>query len=109
MKPSFRKAYIDDEDSDDSDLPRFGGTCLQGSVNVPFAKLLKVFNLPSMYDPEGYKVTTEWYLLIEDAEGEEHPVTIYDWKRDGLNPWEYDVWHIGGHSSKALELIHALL
>jgi len=81
------------------------GTSLQGEVTASYEDLVDCFGEPQYTETSGDgKVDVEWNLTITEPDfGEEHSVTIYNWKDyDGgleckTNP-RYE-WHIGGHST----------
>jgi len=86
-----------------------GGTSLKGHVTTTFNKLVAAFGNPCINEgpSEWEKVTIEWCLCFPDGT----IATIYDWKCYGWQPlgdkeWE---WHIGGHSSAAVSLVHERL
>jgi hypothetical protein len=81
------------------------GTCLKGYVKTTFNKLVATFGEPCLNEgaSEYEKVTIEWKLRFSDGT----IATIYDWKCFGWQPLGdrmYE-WHIGGHDSKAVELV----
>ena len=83
------------------------GTSLQGYLYTTYQNIVDKLGEPS-HDGDGYKIDVEW--VLRDQNGE--PVTLYNWK-DGPNycgdegtPVEkITMWHIGGRSSKAVDLI----
>jgi len=93
------------------DLGASNGTSLQGYVETTRAHLVHVFGDPAMDDPHSWdKVTTEWVIRFFDTD--ETIATIYDWKRYEEGPpaiHESYVWHIGGNSKRAVELVCAQL
>jgi hypothetical protein len=81
------------------------GTSLKGHVTVSFDKLVETFGLPCYDVPPSQldKVTREWILGFPCGT----VATIYNWKNYGVDPLDcrdYD-WHIGGHTSSAVELV----
>ena len=80
------------------------GTFYVGELNTTRARISKVFGEPIEYG-EGDKVTLEWGIVFEDGT----IATIYDWKRyeqgaPKLN--ELTAYHVGGVSSRALDLVN---
>lgn len=78
------------------------GTSLQGTIDVPFSKLVAIFGEPSTH-VDHYKVAFEWVITFADGT----VATIYDYKASSLydhdNPTpaqmraaDYSDWHIGG-------------
>lgn len=91
------------------------GTSLQGYLDVAFSKIVEVFGEP---DPEcdSYKVAFQWRITFADGT----VATIYDYKASSLydeeNPTpekmreeNFSDWHIGGKSSRAVELVREAL
>lgn len=74
------------------------GSCYQGDINTTFDHISSVFGRPSIID--GDKMTVEWIIQFKDGT----VATIYDWKTN-YTPLEHYDWHIGGFSSKSVELI----
>ena len=76
------------------------GTCLQGTINTSYNRLVEVFGKPTVYEgneTDG-KVQAEWAIKFADGT----LATIYDWKEEG-NPYEgVTEWHVGGHTQHAL-------
>ena len=77
------------------------GTSLQGYVTTTYRTLKDAFGIPHIFD--GDKTNVEWVLLIDGV-----LATIYDWKEDRVPHGEYQ-WHIGGHSTNAVELVQSVL
>jgi hypothetical protein len=81
------------------------GTSLKGYVTASFNKLVEVFGEPSLNDPPSNyeKVTREWVLGFPCGT----VATIYNWKNYGTDPLDHEdyQWHIGGHTSSAVELV----
>jgi hypothetical protein len=97
-----------------AELGEINGTCLQGYVCVPFSKLVAILGEPE--ESDGYKVSAEWVLTFADGT----VATIYDWKATDLydsdNPSpaqlraeDYDNWHVGGKSGRAVDYVRAFL
>lgn len=76
------------------------GTCRQGTIETTFDHLRALLGEPV----DGDKTTAEWHLRFPDGT----VATIYDWKT-GQTPTGAYAWHIGGHSPKAVELVHGLI
>lgn len=88
---------------------KFNMTSLQGYIDIEKRFLVELFGEPIMGSGDG-KVTNEWMVLIEDEDGELHPVTIYDWKVGGNNRGDdWSDWHVGGRSPMATALLGQLL
>lgn len=87
------------------------GTCLQGYVDVSYARLVKVFGKPNCKGDE-YKTDAEWCVKFEDGT----IATIYNYK-DGKNyngpsgtpTKNIRDWHVGGESKRSVELVLELL
>ena len=77
------------------------GTSLQGYVSSNYQELVDALGEPDEFD--GDKTNVEWVRLINGV-----LVTSYDWKLDEVPKDQYD-WHVGGHSTEAVELLWALL
>jgi hypothetical protein len=87
-----------------------GATCLQGSIDIPYATLVKVFGQPEG-QTDDYKVDAEWDLKFQGV-----PFTIYNYKdgvnyngSSGLPVEEIRNWHIGGHSVAAVHAVKFIL
>lgn len=81
-------------------------SCLQGFVDVSYAKLTETFGEPNA-GGDGDKVDAEWVL-----KGPDGFVTIYNYKdgknycgSNGLDVENITDWHIGGKDSKAVQAI----
>lgn len=79
-------------------------TSLKGYVNTTYTDLVLLFGQPELTDGDG-KVRVCWTLT---AEGEEVPITIYDWKERCPVAQVRD-WHIGGKSRLAVQLLQQVL
>ena len=81
------------------------GTSLKGEILISFNKLVEVFGEPTfMIDPSSQdKVTREWILGFPCGT----VATIYNWKNYGDEPEDHEdyAWHIGGHTTSAVELV----
>jgi hypothetical protein len=80
---------------------KVSGSSLKGYVTTTLDRLKEVFGNPL---EGGDKVTAEW--IIEDEDG--NLATIYDWKLSDTPTGVYQ-WHIGGHNSRALDIIRTML
>lgn len=74
----------------------FDLTCLQGTVDVDFETLVKIYGEPNIEGTE----KTDWEWLLETPSG---VATIYNWKNGpnyGVNATPDDIknWHIGGRA-----------
>jgi hypothetical protein len=79
------------------------GTCLQGYFNTTYTDLVNRLGPCNEGSADG-KTTAEW--VLESGDGT--IATIYDWKT-GTTPKEDYNWHIGGKSTKALDLVQKTL
>lgn len=85
---------------------RTGETSLVGELTLNYNDIKKVFGEP--HGSDGYKSDAEWEIEFEDGV----VATIYNWK-DGKNyngasgtpKTKIKEWHIGGHSSQAVQNI----
>ena len=84
-------------------ISKVNGTSIQGYFNTTYDNLVKLLGAPNKGSADG-KTTAEWVLESEDGV----IATIYDWKT-GSTPKEDYRWHIGGKSTKALELVQEVL
>ena len=85
------------------------GTSFQGLIDgIPFYELSNKFGLPHHNGWTEDKVQAQWTIEFTvpcEDEGERKVVaTIYDWK-NGENPLYITEWHIGGHSTEAVDLV----
>lgn len=73
----------------------------KGEVRITYAELVEIFGAPD-YGPNADmdKVTCEWALEFADGT----IATIYDWKT-GHTPFGQYEWHIGGHSTTAVDCV----
>ena len=89
------------------------GSCFKGHINAPYQDLIEAFGEPNI--PASDKVWNEWSIRftvpdeddLEDDLGDEHYVTIYDWKETHPNQsksGDYR-WHIGSKSREAVWLV----
>ncbi len=88
------------------------GTCLQGYVDVSYARLVEVFGPPGRAVSDGYKIDAVWVLEFADGT----VATIYNYKDgpnymgdDGTPVTSIRDWHIGGHEKRTVELVTQLL
>jgi hypothetical protein len=80
------------------------GTSLQGYVRVPYGTLTDKFGKP--INPKDYKTDAEWRLQSPDGT----MITIYNYRPDQQGtPKQTTVWHIGGHSPKAVAILKQAL
>ena len=77
------------------------GTSLQGYVTTTYHTLRVAFGHPHLLS--GDKMKAQWVVLIDGV-----LVTIYDYKLNSVPMDEYD-WHIGGHSTEAVELVQSVV
>ena len=90
------------------------GTSLMGKIQVDYDTLVEVFGEPHHTDVgfyKGNKTDAEWGFDFDGV-----IATIYNWKNgknylgaDGLETKYIDEWHIGGFSSKAVEVVKKAL
>jgi hypothetical protein len=94
MNMKFRKGKVMNFVTGDFDVV---GTCLQGTVNTSYNRLVETFGEPTGFASDDGKVQAEWAIKFNDGT----LATVYDWKEDKSM---YDVreWHIGGHSQAAV-------
>ena len=103
----MEKKFINSENVD------CNGTSFKGDIsNVSYRKLVKVFGKETFGMSGDEKSQCEWNIQFEDGT----VATIYDWKvnkkycgKEGLSKSKVTEWHIGGHSSKAVELVKEAL
>ena len=86
-----------------AEWPSITGTGLVGHVYTTYGDLVNVFGPPAEGSADG-KTTATW--IIEFSCGT--VVSIYDWK-EGATPKGPYLWHVGGKSHRALELVAACL
>lgn len=79
------------------------GTGYQGHVRTNYTELCQIFGQPDGPTIDG-KVRAQWKLIVAGAV----PVTIYDYKED-IPVRNVLVWHIGGKSKDAHQLIEIIL
>ena len=72
------------------------GTCLQGTINTSYDRLVELFGQPTQVEADG-KVQVEWAMKFTDGT----LATIYDWKENQV-PEGVTEWHVGGHTQHAL-------
>jgi len=73
------------------------GTCLQGTINTSYDRLVKLFGEPTKFDDGDGKIQVEWMMKFTDGT----LATIYDWKEID-EPEGVTEWHIGGYTQHAL-------
>lgn len=79
------------------------GTSFRASVTVPYSKLVRILGEPT-YE-HGDKTLADWSIQFEDGT----IATIYDWKNYGKKKEHIKIWHIGGFSNRATELVLEML
>jgi hypothetical protein len=79
------------------------GASLKGWVITTFEGLCERLGPPKGGSSDG-KTTAEW--ILEGSDGT--IALIYDWKTTST-PKDFYEWHIGGHTSKALDLVSEAL
>jgi hypothetical protein len=72
------------------------GTCLQGTINTSYDRLVDLFGEPTQLEADG-KVQVEWAVKFTDGT----LATIYDWKEEKTVSAVTE-WHVGGHTQHAL-------
>jgi len=78
------------------------GTSLQGYMDMTYEELVLHFGEPSFFNPgTDEKTQAEWIL---DYDGT--IITIYDYKEYGVDVRAVTDWHIGGKSSKVLDILN---
>lgn len=88
----------------------FTNTWLQGYIEAPFYVLKDFFGPP--HEGDQYKVDAEWDIKFQDGT----VATIYNWKNGksyngptGDAVEDMSVWHIGGNSKRAVDLVQEVL
>lgn len=92
------------------DFDKIDGTCGQGSMTIPYIRLVNLFGEPMPGDE--YKVDAEWNIETDDGT----VITIYNWKNgpnycgsDGIPVPMITEWNIGGHSRKVCDILSDLI
>lgn len=78
------------------------GTSLRGYIDTDYATLCSI--LGKGIPEYGDKTTQEWILEFDDNT----IATIYNYKLD-YTPIDRYSWHIGGKSSRVVDLVHQVL
>lgn len=73
------------------------GTCLQGTINTSYDRLVELFGQPIQMEETDGKVQVEWAIKFTDGT----LATIYDWKEE-KRASSVTEWHVGGHTQHAL-------
>ena len=92
--------------NNDQDI-EIGGSCLQGYIEVSFAKLVETFGEPSdNYDD--YKSDAEWQIEFENGVR----ATVYNYKNginycgtSGTPVKDITDWNVGGYNKQAVEMV----
>lgn len=86
-------------------------TSYQGEFIATYRDLVACFGTPSD-DGDGYKVDANWVIGFPDGT----VATVYNYKNgvnyngaEGTPTVDLTDWHIGGHSTKAVEWVHKAL
>ena len=79
------------------------GTSFKATVTVPYGKLVRILGEPTYTG--GDKTLADWHIQFEDGT----VATVYDWKNYGKKKEQIKIWHIGGFSNRATELVLELL
>jgi len=79
------------------------GTNFQGYITTTYGALVDRLG-PSREGSADQKTTADWVLKFEDGT----VATIYDWKLSSTPTDPYE-WHIGGKSSRAVDLVQEAL
>lgn len=79
------------------------GTSYQGLIKINYTELCKIFGQPEKGTNDG-KIQAQWELIVAGGA----PVVIYDYKED-VEPRNVLVWHIGGRSKDAVQLVEILI
>jgi hypothetical protein len=82
--------------------PAVAGTGLIGHIHATYDDLVKAFGRPDTDAAD--KWTVQWIIQFDDGT----VATIYDWKTDATPKGPY-MWHVGGKSHAALQLVAACL
>lgn len=82
----------------------FESSWLQGTINVSYDTLVKVFGRQNAKN-DGYKTDAEWEIKFNDGTY----ATIYNWKngknylgKEGYRIKDITNWHIGGQTGKSV-------
>ena len=96
---------------------KFQTSSLQGSIDISYSDLLRVFGKEhKRYEEEGLKTDVAWDFEFIMDDSSVIYANIYNWK-DGVNylgPEGKEVeeitdWHIGGNSNQAVQLINTAI
>lgn len=86
------------------------GTCLQGEIDIGYAKLVRVFGEPD--EGDAYKVDAQWCIQFDDGT----VATVYNYKNGknynghaGMRTDLITNWHIGGQGPEAVHLVKRAL
>jgi hypothetical protein len=97
----------------EDDLINSNMTSLRGCITASYTQLVATFGMPMKDGFDDYKSDAEWLVKFDDGT----VATIYNWK-DGINycgsehgtPTESITdWHIGGHTSLAVDYVKQAL
>ena len=87
------------------------GTSLQGTVDISYAELVRIFGPPHS-DGDGEKVDAEWVLLLRSG----RIATIYNYKtgknyngNEGQATEDITDWHIGGTTKAVVGEVLAII
>lgn len=85
---------------------------LQGCITATYAQLVSTFGEPLKEGFDDYKSDAEWLVQFEDGT----VATIYNWKNgknycgdEGTDTVLITDWHIGGHTSLAVDYVKQVL
>lgn len=89
------------------DLINSNMTCLRGCITATYAQLVGTFGEPLKEGFDDYKSDAEWLVQFDDGT----VATIYNWKNginyggseEGIPTEQITDWHIGGHTSDAVD------
>ena len=89
---------------ENSEYVNVNGTSYQGKLeDISYARLVETFGEPT-FKGDMDKISVEWCLKFEDGT----VATIYDWKTP-FKAIHNRLWHVGGFSHKAHELVRETL
>jgi len=105
---------ISDRKDTDEIIPIWKDTYLQGYITISFNDIVKKLGKP--ITNVHWKITARWCgtKIIDDGNNKIKSIvyTIYDYKDQdrerNVRPWQFYMWHIGGHGKRALDVVREL-
>lgn len=87
-----------------TDKKEANGCGYQGTIKLTYLELVQMFGKPLEGSIDG-KTQAEWIVIAAGSV----VITIYDYKEDYTKPRDVLLWHVGGKTKDALQILNIIV